>query len=404
MRQHYDVIVLGVGGVGSAALYHLAVRGLRVLGLEQFSIGHNRGSSHGETRAIRKAYFEHPSYVPLLERAYANWRELERQSQSTESLLVEQGILEIGPADGMLVQGVLQASRQHQLALEQVSEGEFAERFPGFVLPADSVALYEPAGGYLHVERCVQTYAELAVQHGAQLVTGQPVTSWQLHSQGVLISTGEMEYSADRLVVTAGAWASELLRDLEVPLQVLRKHLHWYQVDPGAYAQSSGSPVFFYERPQGCYYGFPSLPGDVGTAPKATSKSFSSKPPAAISAQPACIKVAEHTGGEVLHDPAQVSDALEPEEVGRVERFLSECLPDVKLRSLAHAVCMYTMSPDGHFIIDRHPLSEAVVFAAGLSGHGFKFASVLGEVLADLATTGQTALPIDFLGLARFQK
>lgn len=367
--------MLGVGGVGSAALYYLASRGLRVLGLDRFPPGHDRGSSHGQTRVIRKAYFEHPSYVPLLQRAYDNWNHLEDVSQ--QELLSMVGLLEVGPEDGELICGVRRAAEQYNLPLHSVSAKDVSDRFPGFCIPSDSVAVFEPDGGFLSVEKCIKTYVDLAQDLGASLCIGEAVKSWCSTANGIEVRCSGNTYCADRLVIAAGPWAGQLLQRLDARFHVLRKHLHWYKVCSWAdYSHKSGSPVFFYQTPAGCYYGFPSLDG-------------------------ASIKVAEHTGGEPLTDPLRVSRAHDPAERTRVERFLRSALPKVELTPMSHQVCMYTMSADEHFVVDRHPLFPSVCFAAGLSGHGFKFASVLGEVLANLATETPQSSPIEFLRLDR---
>ena len=240
MNKQFDAIVLGVGGVGSAALYHLATRGLSVLGIEQHGVAHDQGSSHGETRAIRKAYFEHPDYVPLLERAYENWFRLEADATCEGRLLVRQGILEIGPPEGILIQGLRDASAQHGLLLEEVSLGEFHKRFAGFRLPAGNVAVYEPDGGFLHVERCIRTHIEQAQGLGAHLLLGQSALGWTDAGGSVELKTTSGTFRADRLVVTAGAWAARMLGPLGLPLRILRKHLHLYEVKRGDYARSDG--------------------------------------------------------------------------------------------------------------------------------------------------------------------
>jgi monomeric sarcosine oxidase len=373
--SHYDAIVVGAGGVGSAALFHLARRGLRVLGVDPFGPGHDRGSSHGQTRIIRQAYFEHPDYVPLLRRAYQLWSELEKQVQ--EQLYYEVGLIQIGPPDGIVVPGVRESARLHGLPIEEFSARDMPERFSRrFRVPEGFQAVFEQRAGYLLVERCVLAHLAAAERSGAKLATGQSVQSWRPTGSGVQVQTDRETFSAARLIVTAGAWAGQLLASLNIRLRVLRKHLHWYANHSRLYREEQGCPTFFYEIPDGFYYGFPQIDARG-------------------------IKVAEHHGGEPVANPLTVDRAVDLEERRRVERFLQSYLPGVSLEPTGHCVCMYTMSPDEHFIVDRHPEYEQVFFAAGLSGHGFKFTAVLGEVLADLAVQGHTSLPIEFLRLDR---
>jgi sarcosine oxidase len=366
----YDVIVLGTGGVGSAALFHLASRGVRVLGLDRFPPGHDRGSSHGQTRIIRQAYFEHSDYVPLLRRAYELWADLEQRRG--QSLFYDVGLLEIGPPDGVVIKGVLESARLHNLEVDRLSPADVASRFPGFHIPDGCEAVFERRAGYLLVEQCVLAHLDEAQKLGAELRTGETVLGWTADTGGVTVTTNTQSYSAARLIVTAGAWASQLLSELGVSLHVLAKHLHWYANEDASYRQDSGCPTFFYEMPDGYFYGFPQF-DDQG------------------------VKIAEHSGGAIVADPLSADRSVDPQDRRRVEQFLSSHLPGVSNRATHHAVCFYTMSPDEHFIVDRHPRHNQVAFAAGLSGHGFKFSTVLGEVLADLVLNGQTPLPIGFL-------
>ena len=369
----YDVIVIGTGGIGSAAAFHLARRGARVLGLDRFPGGHANGSSHGETRLIRKAYFEHADYVPLLERAYVLWRALE--VESGETLFRQVGLVEAGPRDGRLVGGVVNTADRHRLSLEDLSPDDFGTRFP-FALGPGEVAVFEREAGYLFVERCGLAHLRLAAASGAELVTGEPAVSWRATSNGVVVETATHRYHASHLVITAGAWAAGLLADLAVPLTVRRKHLHWYATADRRYSADRGCPCFFYETPAGLFYGFPEVNGGG-------------------------VKVAEHTGGVDIADPLADDKAVEPEDRARVEAYIRDYLPGVSTTPVRHAVCYYTMSPDEHFVVGRHPEHPNVAFVAGLSGHGFKFASVLGEVLAELTLDGATRQPVGFLGVDR---
>lgn len=366
----YDVIVVGCGGVGSAALWQLASRGARVLGIDPFAPGHDRGSSHGDTRVIRQAYFEHPDYVPLLRAAYALWSDLEQQDGM--QLYHEAGVLQIGPPDGEVVPGVLASARLHGLEVETLSAADVAARFPGFVVPEGYRAVFEQRAGYLRVEQCVLACARRAVARGAELRLGETVVGWQLQGDTLRVETDAGRYQARRLVVTAGSWAAGLLQELGLQLTVLRKHLHWYGGAAPAFREDSGCPVFLYELPEGVYYGFPEIDAQG-------------------------VKVAEHSGGEPIAEPSLLDRAEDAAESQRNEAFVRRWLPAVQGGRTRHAVCMYTMSPDGHFLVDRYPRQPAVCFAAGLSGHGFKFATVLGAILADLALGGESPLPWQFL-------
>jgi sarcosine oxidase len=375
--QTYDVIVLGAGGVGSAALYELARRGVRALGIDRFHPPHDRGSSHGQTRVIRQAYFEHPDYVPLLKESYTLWRSLE--AATGKSLFHEVGLLEVGPPDGVVVPGVLRAAAEHGLEVEQVSAANIEHRWPGLRVPGDLVGVFERQAGYLLVEDCVAAHLEAAEAAGATLLNNTVVQGWTANASGVRVSTSAGDFSAAKLIISAGSWAGELLDSLKLGLTVRRKSLFWFAADTPQYDVTSGFPVYLFELPTGVFYGFPRLDGNT-------------------------MKVAEHTGGVAVDDPANVNRKIDPSEQARVAEFLAAHLPQVSTHVADHAVCLYTMSPDENFIIDRHPSHPNVVFAAGLSGHGFKFAPVLGRALADLAVAGSTELPIDFLSLQRFKK
>ena len=377
MNFIHDVIVLGTGGVGSAALSHLAARGLRVAGLDQHPSAHGFGSSHGQSRIIRKAYFEHPDYVPLLERAYALWDELSEKSGRSD-LFERTGLLQIGPRDGVVIPGVIESASRHGLSLEMLTEDEVKRTFPQYLVPEECAAVFEQDAGLLRVEDCVRSYLQLAQESGAALYTGVTVHDWTADGSGVEVRTSEGTFHAGALVVTAGAWAPQLLAGLGIPMEVRRKPLFWLKTRSGAHRMDAGCPCFFYERPEGQFYGFPEMAAGEG------------------------IKLACHTGGETIADPARVDRRLDEVDLGKVCQFAEEWFPEVSGELLRHETCLYTMSPDEHFIVDQHPRHRNVVLAAGLSGHGFKFASVLGEILSGLIVDGGTTLPADFLGLARF--
>ncbi len=369
--KSYDVVVAGLGGIGSATLYHLASRGLKVLGVDPFPPPHALGSSHGETRMIRTAYFEHENYVPLLQRAYELWGELEERSK--KKLYEEVGVLEVGVPDGPLISGVKRAADIHKLSVDEWSHAEARKRYPQFAYTPEQVVLYEPRAGYLLVEDCVSAHLAEAKKAGATLSLGSRLTRWSDVGDGARISLGNETVDAGALVITAGPWAGELLHSLGIPLQVTRQPMFWFPAEPALWTET---PCFAYELEQGFFYGIPAL-GRSG------------------------IKAALHTGGAAVPDPSRVDRGLDEASLQPVKDFLERHALGVRTQPYRHSVCLYTMSPDGHFIIDQLA-GGRVSFAAGFSGHGFKFATVMGEILADLATGGKTEHPIEFLRASRF--
>ncbi len=374
--ETFDLLVIGTGGIGSAALYEAARRGARVLGIDRFEPGHDRGSSHGQTRMIRQAYFEHPDYVPLVLHAYGQWAELEQRRG--EQLYFETGLLEIGPRDGEVVPGVLASAQQHQLEVDSLSAADVRRRFPGFRMRDDLAAVFERRAGYLRVEACVVGHIEEALRLGARLVCDEAVERWHVDGQNVVIETHRGQYIAHRAIVTAGAWAGQLLSTLSGSLEVRRKPLYWYQTTADHFRRENGCPAFLYEAPQGIFYGFPQI-DERG------------------------MKIAEHTGGRVVDDPLQLDRTLDRADQARVEAFAAEYLSGLSNVCNEHATCMYTMSPDQNFVVDRHREHPQIVFCAGLSGHGFKFAPALGQALVELALDGETRLPVGFLSADRLR-
>lgn len=373
--DRYDAIVLGLGGVGSAALYQLACRGARVLGIDRFHPPHDRGSTHGHTRVIRQGYFEHPDYVPLLIESYRLWHELEQVAG--RQLLFKVGLIQVGPADGTVVPGVLRSASQHGLNVEQLAPAAIERRWPGLRVPPNLTGVFEPAAGYLLVEDCVQAHLDAAQAAGVELLLDTEALCWQADGDSVTVQTTQGDFIADRLVVAAGSWAATLLVDLNLCLVVRRKSLFWLRTKDAAYEATAGFPVFLFELPDGVFYGLPQL-------------------------DQRGVKVAEHSGGQTIDDPLAVDRGIDANETRRIVDFLSAHLPGVSSTLADHAVCLYTMSPDEHFIVDRHRQHANVVFAAGLSGHGFKFVPVLGRALADLSLDRGTELPIGFLSYKRF--
>ncbi len=372
--SHYDAIVLGAGGVGSAAMLHLARQSARVLGIDRFHPPHDRGSSHGHTRVIRQAYFEHSDYVPLLVESYRLWRDLE--NHAGRQLFHQVGLIQVGPPEGQVVPGVLRSAAEHHLTVEQLGPSEIETRWPGLRSSQDSIGALEPGAGYLLVEDCVRAHLDAARAAGAEFLGETEVEAWSASGNEARVKTTRGEFTASRLVIAAGAWAGRLLSELKVQLTVRRKSLFWFDTTAAQYDVANGFPVFLYELPHGVFYGFPKLDARG-------------------------VKVAEHSGGRVVDDPLVVDRSIDLEEQARLIQFLTAHLPSVTTKVTDHAVCLYTMSPDENFIVDHHPALANVVFAAGLSGHGFKFTPVLGRVLAEIALDGGTDLPIDFLSLSR---
>lgn len=370
-----DAIVIGTGGAGSAALDHLARRGAEVLGLDRFPPGHARGSSHGDTRIIRLAYFENPNYVPLLRRAYELWDEL--SAFAGRDLIHRTGLIQVGPAQGELVTALEACAKTHQLDLEIFDGADLEKRFPGF-RPADGdKVVYEKIAGYLDVEDCVLAHAARAANAGARLNIGEEVRAIEPRADSVVVTTDRAEYRAAKAVICPGAWAPELLADLQVPLTVLRKSLFWYDPLSPDYERKNGAPVFLFQTAEGVFYGFPRIDARG-------------------------LKVAEHSTGEVVADPLRVDRTVHASDRLRVETFMQRHLPSAGGVMTGHAVCMYTMTPDENFLLGVHPEHPRIVLAAGLSGHGFKLTSVIGEILADLTLSERTAMPIDFLSPRRF--
>ena len=358
----WDAIVIGLGGVGSAAAYHLAHNGQHVLGIDQYPAVHALGSSHGQTRIIRQAYFEHSAYVPLLRRAYALWDELGERAGA--QFLYRTGLVEFGPADGVVIPGVLRSARDHNLEVELLSVEEVNRRWPQMSAPPHLQAVIEREAGYLKVEECVAAQLKLAKQAGATLLHETPVIDWQADGAGVKVTTHSGIYRAARLILAAGPWTAQLFTDMRIPLQVTRKYQYWYQPQSTGFLQEDGFPCFFHETPAGYFYGFPAIDAEG-------------------------VKVARHSGGVPIHQPTEVhpTDAADRQQV---ERYTAEYLPLLGNQLHRQVGCYYTLTPDEHFIVDLHPGHSQVVIVAGLSGHGFKFTSVLGEIACQLALNGQT--------------
>lgn len=376
MANRFDVIVIGVGSIGAAACCHLARRGVRVLGLEQFDIPHTLGAHHGQSRMIRQAYYEHADYVPLLQRAYTLWDELEHDSG--ETVLHITGGLYMGPPDCGILTGSQHACEQHRLSHELLDRQQLAERYPQFNVPDNHVAFYEACAGVLLTERVMTAHVNLAKRHGAELHEQEPVTDWHEDGHGVAVTTRKNTYHADHVVFAGGAWTDRLVRDLGVPLQVTRQTFGWFEPINEAALKLGTLPSWFIDVGGGWgHYGFPLLPDQPG------------------------FKFSLHQPGPRV-DVDSVQRTTTSQDQAELEEEIHKKIPDAAGPCRSVHTCLYTNSPDSHFIIDTHPRCRRATLACGFSGHGFKFVSVMGEVLADLATTGRTENPVGFLGLDRF--
>ncbi|MDE2572204.1 MAG: N-methyl-L-tryptophan oxidase, partial [bacterium] len=373
----YDAVVVGLGGMGSAALAHLAARGKRVVGLEQFGPAHALGSSHGGSRIIRQAYFEHPSYVPLLLRVYELWRDLERRSG--ERLMLRTGGLMAGFPESEVVAGALRSARENGLPHQMLSAAEIRRRFPVLHPLQNEVALYEEPAGVLFPEACVLAHLRWATEAGAEARFGTALRAWRAAEHGVELETAAGErIEAETLVITAGAWLGEIAADLHLPLKIERNVMHWFE--PIAHAEDFAPdrfPVYILHR-EGVpmFYGMPLLP-DQG------------------------LKAAFHHSTEYT-ELRSIDRTVSAEDVATFAQVFKGWIPDGAGRHLMSKVCMYTMTPDEHFVIGRHPAHHNVVVAGGFSGHGFKFCPIVGEIVADLAIDGKTPHPIDAFAVERF--
>ena len=373
----YDVIVVGVGGMGSATAFQLARRGQRVLGLERFDIPHSMGSSHGISRIIRLPYYEHSDYVPLLKRAFVLWREIE--TLSGQELLVITGSIDAGREDGELFGGALASARLHGLPHEVLTGAEVNARYPGYNLPSTLRAVFQPQGGLLASERAIVAHVNAAMSFGAEIHARERVLGWDAHpgGEGVVVTTDRGRYEAERLILTAGAWIGELASIVRRLAIAERQVLAWLHPKRPEWFTRDRFPVFNIDVEEGRYYGFP-----IYEVPGFKFGRYHHR--------------GENCAPDLLRREAdQADEAL-------LRQFADRYFPQGNGPTMALRACMFTNTPDEHFIIDHHPAHKQVVVASPCSGHGYKFCSVIGEILADLATgDGSTGHDIGFLRLAR---
>lgn len=365
----HDVIILGLGGMGSAAAYHLAARGQRVLGLERFTPAHDLGSSHGGSRIIRQSYFEDPAYVPLLLRSYELWEKLKRDS-GTDVYSITGGLY-MGPPESATFTGSLRSSQQWGLDHEVLTDREVHQRFPAFDPAPGQMALFERLAGFARPESTVGAHLRLAEAAGAELHFSEPVISWADDGDGVSVITAAGTYRAAQLVVCPGAWSPVLLSDIGVPIRIERQVMYWIGSAAGS-EPMAGAPIYIHENDHvEQIYGFPAIDGPGGGA-----------------------KVAFFRKG-VECSPETIDREVHPVERAEMQARVTELLPGLSGSVVDAATCMYSTTPDENFVVARHPGHANVVVACGFSGHGFKFVPIVGEILADLVIDGATGHPID---------
>ncbi len=377
-----EVLVIGLGAMGSAAAQHIAERGCHVRGFDQYTPPHSHGSSHGLTRIYRQAYFEDHRYVPLLLRSFDLWKKLERDTGT--NLLHLTGALVVGSRDGQLVQRSSASAGQFNLPYQLLDAAELKRRYPVFSVRPDTCALLEASAGYLRPEACVEQQLRQAVRAGAQLHTEEAVLGWQAGpgGAGVTVHTDKGMYSADRLVLTAGPWTPQVLASLGLPMRVTRQVLYWFEPKESIeHFREEHFPVYLIEEEgeSRCIYGFP-LTGPISEG----------------------VKVALH-GSEEVCTPDSVCREIRPADERSIRDRLADTIPGLAGRLLRAETCLYTMTPDEHFFLGTHPHYPAVTIGAGFSGHGFKFAPVIGEVIADMVSSGGAASTLDLFSLERFE-
>jgi len=372
--MHYDVIIVGAGSMGMAAGYFLAKSGKRTLLVDSFNPPHDKGSHHGDTRIIRYAYGEGEEYVPLALKAKELWDDLAKATG--KEIFLQTGVLNVGVAESDFIKSVVSSAKKFALPVQVMDSDDVNKKWPGMLLPTDLIGCFESTSGVLKCGECIDAYRELAEMHGATIVTNSRVKGIEVHEGSVTIKTDDQTFTGNSLVVSAGAWAGNLLSmiDLELPLEPVRKTFAWFEADEKLYGQQD-FPAFSFETPQGFYYGFPSIDG-------------------------AGLKVGRHDGGEKVNPDHLRSTFCEDDE-GELRHFLQQYMP--RHGQLKHGEpCMYTLTPDEDFIIDLHPNYPHVAIAAGFSGHGFKFSSVVGRILSELICDGKSELDITPFSIGRF--
>jgi N-methyl-L-tryptophan oxidase len=375
--MHYDVIVIGAGSMGMAAGYFLSKSGKRTLLIDSHNPPHDKGSHHGDTRIIRHAYGEGEEYAPLALKAQELWNDLEKLTG--KRLFLPTGVLNVGHETSDFIQNIISSSKAYSLPLEVLDSNEANKRWPGINLPDNYIGCFEPTSGVLKCMECIESYRELAEQHGATILTNSKVKELSVNDKKITIKTEDETFYADALVVSAGAGSGSLLSmlDLNLPLNPVRKTFAWFDVYEDLHNYKE-FPAFTVETSQGQYYGFPSIDGSG-------------------------LKVGRNDGGEPInpHEPIRGFDELE-EDATDLGEFIHHYMPSTQQLKYGKS-CMYTLTPDEDFIIDLHPDYSNVAIASGFSGHGFKFSSVVGKILSELIISGETEQNITPFSINRFK-
>jgi len=384
MRTHYDLIIIGLGSMGSAAAYYASRSGLDVLALDQFSPPHKKGSHSGDSRIIRMAYFEHPDYVPLLQRAYSNWQQLE--DITGEIHFHKTGLVYFGDNSNKLISGVRRSAKKYQIALEEFSDEEVANRFTQFKTPDHHSCIYEPNAGYVISSQTIQSYQSLAKTHGSTLRADSKVLSWTRSKDQIIVNTVSERFTTDKLILTAGAWTRSLLKESLSKIKLSTTRQSYFYFEPKLPTRFHASQFSCWniqaEEYPGLYYGFPYK------AKNSNSKEYG-------------LKLAHHIPATEI-DPNESLKEPSAEEINQAFSFLEKYIPDAAGKLISANSCIYTNSVDEDFIVDYLPDSDKrVILACGFSGHGFKFVPAMGELLSQMAQ-GQKAVELNFLGLNRF--
>ncbi|MDQ0337993.1 monomeric sarcosine oxidase [Caldalkalibacillus uzonensis] len=370
----YDVIIVGAGSMGIAAGYYLTKQGIKTLLIDSFNPPHHQGSHHGSTRIIRHAYGEGRQYVALALRAQELWYALEQESQ--QELFINTGVLGIGEVFSPFIKETIESAQTYNLPLEILKANEVQKRWPGIQIPEHYVGCLETTSGILYSEKCIQAYRDLTLENKGSLLCDTAVHDIKMYKDGVTVMTDNGTFHSDKLIVTAGAWTGKLLPELELPLQPVRKAFGWFKADESFY-DSKRFPAFFFALPDKLYYGFPSIDGSG-------------------------VKLGRHDGGQSV-DPDQINRTFgaDDSDESDLRSFLETFMPHASGALIDGKICIYTKTPDEHFIIDQHPEHDHVMIAAGFSGHGFKFSSVVGEILSEITVKGKTKHDISVFKLNR---